>query len=486
MISYRKIYILILGLLLVTTLRPNNDPILLRVSGEPNTAVNPGYISQFGSNGTGDAQFFYPYGIEINSPIQIFDLAGNFVGKFGNSGTGDGQFDRPYGIAVNSSHIFVLDSSNNRVQIFDLAGNFVSKFGSFGTGDGQFGYPFGIAVNRTHIFVADSNNNRVQIFDLAGNFVSKSSFINNPTGIAVNSTHIFVTEGNFRVQIFDSAGNFVTQFGNMGTGDGEFGAPWGLKVNDTHIFVADALNNRVQVFDLAGVFVTKFGNSGTGDGQFRQPVDIAVNNTHIFVADNANDRIQIFQRNFAPQQLADETVFSDIALTWNPPLDNNTNLVTAYRIYRGQQINQYNLLAETSDLFYVDLGVLSDQTYYYWVTAVTLTGESMLSDVITVHTFTPQQLTAHVGLTSIGLTWNPPLDGDTNPVTGYRIYRGQELGKYSFLAETSFLSFVDLNTVVNQTYYYVVTAVTETGESIASIAVSGKVTLPSTITETVT
>ncbi|MHA2403074.1 MAG: 6-bladed beta-propeller, partial [Candidatus Kariarchaeaceae archaeon] len=137
-LPYCKIYILFLGLLLASTLRPDINPILLQVSGEPNNALHPGYIATIGSDGTGD-----------------------------------GEFDRPFGITIGETHIFVADTYNHRIQIFDRSGNFVTKFGSYGSGDGQFNHTYGIAVNDNHIFVTDGMNNRVQIFDFAGNFISK-------------------------------------------------------------------------------------------------------------------------------------------------------------------------------------------------------------------------------------------------------------------------------------------------------------------------
>jgi tripartite motif-containing protein 71 len=63
----------------------------------------------------------------------------SFVRKWGSDGTGDGQFNYPYGVALDSSgNVYVADSGNNRVQKFNSDGTFISKWGSKGIGDGQF------------------------------------------------------------------------------------------------------------------------------------------------------------------------------------------------------------------------------------------------------------------------------------------------------------------------------------------------------------
>ena len=70
-----------------------------------------------------------------------------FLFAFGTQGTGNGQFTFPYGIAVgNSGNIYVTDTEQHRVQVFDSDGNFQSAFGSTGTAEGDFDGPTEIAV----------------------------------------------------------------------------------------------------------------------------------------------------------------------------------------------------------------------------------------------------------------------------------------------------------------------------------------------------
>jgi len=178
------------------------------------------------------------------------------------------------------------------------------------------------------------------------------------------------------------AGNFVSKFGSSGSGDGQFQSTNGIAVTSTHIYVTDG-NNRIQIFDLGGNFVTKFGSSGPGDGRFQTPWGIIVNGTHLLVSDRTNFRVQIFLlTNFPPRQVLAQAGSGNISLSWLEPMDNATYPVLSYRIYRGQQSGILTNLDETLNSYYNDSSVIDAQTYYYAVTAVTSSGESMLSDEV--------------------------------------------------------------------------------------------------------
>ena len=88
----------------------------------------------------------------------------SYLSQFGSNGSGDGRFSNPYGITLDASgNIYVVDSNNNRVEKFDSSGAYLSQFGSFGSGDGQFSSPSVIALDASgNIYVVDSYNSRVQ------------------------------------------------------------------------------------------------------------------------------------------------------------------------------------------------------------------------------------------------------------------------------------------------------------------------------------
>ena len=78
--------------------------------------------------------------------------------QWGSSGTGDGQFNFPYGIAINQSgYVYVTEWNNNRIQVFDSEGNFIRKWGSSGSSNGQFKFLSGIAINGSgYVYVTDA------------------------------------------------------------------------------------------------------------------------------------------------------------------------------------------------------------------------------------------------------------------------------------------------------------------------------------------
>ncbi len=48
---------------------------------------------EFGEYGTGEGEFWYPWGIAI-------DKKGNFIMEFGEFGTGEDQFNLPYSVTI--------------------------------------------------------------------------------------------------------------------------------------------------------------------------------------------------------------------------------------------------------------------------------------------------------------------------------------------------------------------------------------------------
>ena len=134
------------------------------------------FSSSFGSQGSGDGQFQYPWDVAFDSTgnvyvvdssnhcIQVFTADGKFLRKFGKEGSGVLSF--PSSISIDSEDVvYVTEWNNHRVSVFTSEGKFLTSFGKQGSGPGQFYHPRGIAVDKNGVvYVSDTSNNRLQLF----------------------------------------------------------------------------------------------------------------------------------------------------------------------------------------------------------------------------------------------------------------------------------------------------------------------------------
>ena len=237
-------------------------------------ASNGGFISEWGSYGTGDSQFQLPGGIATGpsgdvyvtdfalNRIQRFDSNHNFLGSWGNSGSGEGQFASPWGITTDpQGRVYVVDYGNNRIQKFSPSGGFLDQWGSFGTGDGQFLAPTFIAADsKGHVFVADSGNSRIQKFSTGGKYLDQwaspgpgAGVPDFPLGIATDPKGDVFVVGTNSIQKYSPGGSLLTRWGEFGKGNGQFRNPQGIATDSKgNIYVGDSGNSRVQKFHDPG------------------------------------------------------------------------------------------------------------------------------------------------------------------------------------------------------------------------------------------
>ena len=178
--------------------------------------------------------------------------------------------------------------------------------------------PVGLALSTetgvTYLYVADHPRNRVIKFNTAtgvvtatfGQLGSGNGDFNAPYGIARDpvSGDFYVSErGNHRISRITSSGAFVMAWGSMGSAQGQFNEPVGVTVDAAgDVYVTDHLNHRVQKFRIsqtAGVWSAAnqgmWGTQGSGTGQFNRPYGITADAAgNIWVADGLNGRVQRF------------------------------------------------------------------------------------------------------------------------------------------------------------------------------------------------
>jgi hypothetical protein len=84
------------------------------------------------------------------APIFQYTLALVYISEYGTNGTGDTQFIYPYGICTDNTHLYIVDNGNDRIKKHRISDyGFVSKIGTSGNGDDQFTGPIGICIHGT-------------------------------------------------------------------------------------------------------------------------------------------------------------------------------------------------------------------------------------------------------------------------------------------------------------------------------------------------
>jgi YD repeat-containing protein len=271
-----------------------------------------------GIAGSGGGQFNNPVGVTVsasgvlwvvdrgNNRIEKFSSANGYLSTYGSSGTGEVRFKEPAYIAISGNELYVTDSGNHRVEELSETGKYVSQFGSSGSGNGQFGDPYAIAADpgTGALYVGDLTNNRVEQFSEAGLYMSQfgtsgtgNGQFKEPVGISVNAgSDVYVVDSaNARVEMWEqmrAAPVFSGQFGN-----GDFSGPSGSAI-DAHgdLWVANAYGNQIEEFSSTGVRLHVYSEWGAGAGQVKEPIGMAVNQGTgiVYVGDGQNNRVDEF------------------------------------------------------------------------------------------------------------------------------------------------------------------------------------------------
>jgi tripartite motif-containing protein 71 len=170
-------------------------------------------------------------------------------------------------------------------------------------GEGVFRQPQAVAIAPSgDVYVADRWSYMIQRFSPSGEFIDEfGEYGTGPGqfgavgGIAIDaagSIYALDTDHN-RVEKFNSRGRFLREFGSR-----ELAIGWkgGIAVAGGTVYVSDGDHNRIAKFSAtSGSFLGSFGDAGSGDGQFAHPLGLTVAGPDIYVADDQNDRIQKFK-----------------------------------------------------------------------------------------------------------------------------------------------------------------------------------------------
>jgi YD repeat-containing protein len=118
--------------------------------------------------------------------------------------------------------------------------------------------------------------------------ISSESFGAHLKGIAVAKGNVWVVNsGHSCIEEFNEKGEYISQFGQIGTGNGQFKQPDGIAVDAKgDLWVADTNNNRVEEFTTAGEYML------FGAGLFSRPEGITVDSKgNIWVANTGRKSV---------------------------------------------------------------------------------------------------------------------------------------------------------------------------------------------------
>ena len=102
----------------------------------------------------------------FNNRVEIFDADGGFISTFGKNGDGAADFERPKGIAVDcDGHIWVADAAQDRVKVFNREGRLLIYFGQHGEYPGRFMGVYDVAIDKNNrVITSEIFPGRVQVF----------------------------------------------------------------------------------------------------------------------------------------------------------------------------------------------------------------------------------------------------------------------------------------------------------------------------------
>jgi len=262
------------------------------------------FVSRIIESTIEDGEFYVPCGIGYGPSgivvadswdhrVELFDEHGGFVRLWGSYGSGQGQFSYPWGVAMDSAgSIYVADSQNDRIQKFSADGTFLAAWGAPGAGQVQFDYPkdVGVASDGT-IVVADTENSRIQKLSPTGIYQGGWSTTGQCSKLALAPNgDVYVADSSYdRVRQYGWAGNAIRDWGGTGMGQGQFTDLAGVAVDGLgYVYTVEEGNPRVQKFTSTGIHVCTW----TLDSEL-VACDIAVDLLgYVYITDKGRHRVE--------------------------------------------------------------------------------------------------------------------------------------------------------------------------------------------------
>lgn len=275
------------------------------------TAAGFGFITKWGGRGASPGNFSHPEAVATDRAgnVYVTDHSQRVLQKFTARGAliaewKPGARVEPYGggIAIDrAGHVYVISGGkatrNWRVLKYNLHGGLIDRWAPIHLPVGIV--PGGIATDGSgDVYV--TMGSLIEKFSSQGDLLARSKFtVPGPHGPIHPPANAIATDAAGDVYI--AGGAWVAKF----NGEGDLLAVWGTDKLEAavgiavdragHVFVSDAKLNRVFEFTADGAYLGQFGQPGSGNGEFRGPHSLATDpRGDLYVADTSNDRVQKF------------------------------------------------------------------------------------------------------------------------------------------------------------------------------------------------
>ena len=139
--------------------------------------------------------------------ILNYQLNGKFISKIGEYGSGELEFFCPFGLTIDESNgnIYVTDYDNNRIQILSQDFRFISQFGK-----DRLKYPLDVKLSKEYIFVLDVSNPCLHLFNY--NHILQKSVISRGKGVEVINPYFFFIDQTDNILISDRGSDSIHIF----------------------------------------------------------------------------------------------------------------------------------------------------------------------------------------------------------------------------------------------------------------------------------
>ena len=122
------------------------------------------------------------------------------ISNNGSNGSGDGEFYNALGITIGTDkNLYICDYNNHRIQVLDRNGSFARKFGSYGSAPGQLREPHDIiSLQNGTIVVGD--NYYLHFFEQDGTFIKRVNTSSAKKFVSVSKDGTLFNNRNLRDQ----------------------------------------------------------------------------------------------------------------------------------------------------------------------------------------------------------------------------------------------------------------------------------------------